>query len=171
MAENVTFKGQPFQLTGQLPKEGGLAPDSELVDSELKAVKLSNFKGKPFLLLSFPSLDTPVCSKEAERFNRDLSKHSSWLKIVGISMDLPFAQSRWCGVEGVTNIQFLSDYRTHEFGEKYGIYIKELGLLARAVFLIDSEMKISYIELVKEIASEPNYNEIREKIEHLKEQF
>ena len=167
MAETVTLKGQTFTLKGTLVKEGQTAPDCELVGADLKSVKLSSFKGKALLLISLPSLDTDVCSRETHRFNKELDQYKDSLAAVCVSMDLPFAQSRWCGIEGVKNVITLSDYKNHEFGEKYGVLIPELGLLARAVFLIDASMKLQMVHLVKEIAQEPNYDLILGRINQL----
>jgi thioredoxin-dependent peroxiredoxin len=167
MTETITLKGQKFTLKGSLVKEGQIAPDCELIGSDLKSVKLSSFRGKVLILLSLPSLDTSVCSKEAHRFNQEMDKFKDWLNVICVSMDLPFAQSRWCAAEGVKNIVTLSDYKTGEFGEKYGVLIEELGLLARVVFLIDPNMKIVKCHLVKEVSQEPNYPQILEQINQL----
>jgi thioredoxin-dependent peroxiredoxin len=167
MGETVTLKGQKLTLKGSLVKEGQTAPDCELVRADLTSVKLSSFKGKFLVLMSVPSLDTSVCSKEAHRFNQEMDKFKEWLNVICVSMDLPFAQSRWCGAEGVKNIVTLSDYKTREFGEKYGVLIEEIGLLARAVFLIDPQMKIVARHLVKEVSQEPNYQQIFEQINQL----
>jgi thioredoxin-dependent peroxiredoxin len=165
MTETVTLKGKSFALKGAFIKEGQIAPDCELVGADLKVVKLSTFMGKPLVLMSLPSLDTPVCSKEARRFHEELEKFRDLLYIVCVSMDLPFAQSRWCAAEGIKNLTTLSDYKNHEFGEKYGVLIPELGLLARAVFLIDASMKVQSVYLVKEISQEPNYPVVLEQIQ------
>jgi thioredoxin-dependent peroxiredoxin len=167
MAETVTLKGQAFTLKGNLVKEGQEAPQCELVGGNLSSVKLSSFKGKALLLISVPSLDTDVCSRETHRFNQEIDKFKDQLSAVCVSMDLPFAQSRWCQLEGIKNVTVLSDYKNHEFGEKYGVLIPELGLLARCVFLIDPNMKIQMVHLVKEVTQEPNYEIILEKINQL----
>lgn len=167
MAETVTLKGQKLTLKGALVKEGQSAPDCELTAVDLKSVKLSSFKGKTLVLLSVPSLDTPTCSTETRRFNLEMEKFKDWLTVVCVSLDLPFAQSRWCAAEGVKNVITLSDYKKHEFGEKYGVYIPDIGLLARAVFLLDSQMKITFTHLVKEISQEPNYEQILEQVKKM----
>ncbi len=167
MAETITLKGQLFTLKGPLIKEGQTAPDCQLVGANLASVKLSSYKGKPILLMSVPSLDTDVCSKETHRFNKEVDRFKDALNTVCVSMDLPFAQSRWCTIEGVKNVTTLSDYKNHEFGEKYGVLIPDLGLLARAVFLIDAQMKVHLVELVKEVTQEPNYDHILEGINNL----
>ncbi len=160
MPESVTLKGKTFALQGKELKVEGVAPDCELVGADLNGVKLSTFKGKWILLLSVPSLDTPVCSKEAHQFNKEVAQFKDLLNVVCVSMDLPFAQSRWCGAEGVKNLTTLSDYRKREFGENYGVLIPELGLLARAVFLLDPNMVVKKRYLVKEITEEPDYQTI-----------
>lgn len=167
MAGSVTLKGQTLHLKGDFLKVGAAAPDCELIGADLKSVKLSSFKGKHTILLSIPSLDTPVCSSEAHKFNLALDKYGERLNIVCVSMDLPFAQSRWCAADGAKNIKFLSDYKTHEFGEKYGVFIEDLGLLARAVFILDPSMKVLQAHLVKEVSDEPDYNLINEQIQQL----
>lgn len=167
MTETVTLKGQTFALKGPLIQEGQIAPNCELVGANLTSVKLESFKGKPLLLMSVPSLDTDVCSRETHRFNKEVDRFKDALNTVCVSMDLPFAQSRWCTIEGIKNVTTLSDYKNREFGEKYGVLIPELGLLARAVFLIDSQMKVLRVELVKEVTQEPNYNHILEGINKL----
>lgn len=167
MAETVTLRGQSFTLKGTLIKEGQTAPDCELVGADLKSVKLAAYKGKALLLMSVPSLDTDVCSRETHRFNQEMDQFKNSLSAICVSMDLPFAQARWCGLEGIKNVTALSDYKNHEFGEKYGVLIPELGLLARAVFLIDAEMKVQMVHLVKEVTQEPNYAQILERINQL----
>ncbi len=154
----VTFKGNPLTLIGKEVKVGQKAPDAELVANDLSVVKLSSLaRGKVCLITSVPSLDTPVCDVETRRFNKEASELGEDVIVLTASMDLPFAQSRWCGAAGVKNVQTLSDYRTAAFGEAYGVLIKDLHLLARAVFVLDKQGVIRYIELVKEVASEPNY--------------
>lgn len=167
MERSVTLKGKTFSLQGKEIKEGEIAPDCELVGADLKVVKLSVYKGKYLLLMSVPSLDTPVCSKEARRFNLEIGQFPEQLQAVCISMDLPFAQSRWCAAEGVKNLVTLSDYRNREFAEKYGVFIPELGLLARAIFILDPSMVVKAKYLVKEISQEPNYSEILQNLQQL----
>lgn len=154
----VTFQGMPLTLTGNEVKVGDKIPAITLVDNDMKELSLASFKGKPFLLLSVPSLDTAVCSKESARFNKEISGED--IVAVVVSMDLPFAQKRWCGQERATSIKTLSDYRAAEFGNKMGVLIKELHLLARAAFVVDGTGTIRYFHLVKEITQEPPYEEI-----------
>jgi len=153
----VTMKGNPITLVGNEVKVGQKAPDFELVANDLALVKLSSFGGKVCIITSVPSLDTPVCDMETRRFNEEAGRLGDDLAILTISTDLPFAQKRWCGAAGVKNVLTLSDHREAAFGKSYGVLIKDLRLLARAVFVVDKQGVIRYVELVKEIASEPNY--------------
>jgi thioredoxin-dependent peroxiredoxin len=156
----VTIHGNPLTLIGDELKVGMPAPESELLDNDLKPVKLSSFRGKVVVITSVPSLDTPVCDIETRRFNDESSRFGPDVQVVVISMDLPFAQKRWCGAAGVQNLKTLSDHRQAEFGQAYGVLIKELRLLARAVFIIDPAGTIQYVQLIKEVSSEPDYEEV-----------
>ena len=154
----ITFKGGPLTLVGTEVKVGQKAPDAELVANDLSVVRLSALcAGKVALITAVPSLDTPVCDMETRRFNEEAGKLGKNVAVLTVSMDLPFAQKRWCGAAGVKNVQTLSDYRAAAFGNTYGVLIKELHLLARAIFVVDKQGIIRYVELVKEVASEPNY--------------
>ena len=153
----VTLKGNPLTLVGNEVKVGQKAPDADLVTNDLSTVQLSSFGGKVRIITSVPSLDTPVCDIETRRFNEEAGRLGDGLVVLTVSMDLPFAQKRWCGAAGVNNVRTLSDYREAAFGKSYGVLIKELRLLARAVFVVDSNGVIRYQELVKEVATEPNY--------------
>ena len=154
----ITMKGNPLTLTGNEIKVGDNAPDVTLVANDLSEVKLSSFKGKKVILSVVPSLDTPICDLQTKRFNQEASKLSD-VVVLTISKDLPFAQKRWCGAVGASAVKTLSDFRGN-FGESYGVLIKGLGLLARAVFVVNEAGKVSYVQLVKEVASEPNYEEV-----------
>jgi len=154
----ITMKGNPLTLTGQEVKVGEQAPDATLVANDLSEVKLSSFKGKKVIISVVPSLDTPVCDLQSRRFNQEASKLSD-IVVLTVSKDLPFAQKRWCTASGASAVQTLSDFRGN-FGETYGVLIKGLGLLARCIFILDEKGKVSYIQLVKELASEPNYDEV-----------
>jgi thiol peroxidase len=154
----VTIHGNPLTLVGNPVKEGDTAPDFTVLDNELKPVNLSAYKGKVCVISSVPSLDTPVCDMETRRFNTEADKLSDDVVILTVSMDLPFAQKRWCGAAGVTKVKTLSDHRDASFGGAYGVLIKELRLLARAVFVLDRQGTVRYMELVKEVATEPNYD-------------
>ncbi len=154
----VTMKGNPVTLVGNEVKVGQKAPDVELVANDLSTVKLSSLsRGKVCIITSVPSLDTAVCDLETRRFNVEAGNLGDDVAVLTVSMDLPFAQQRWCGAADVKNVQTLSDHRDAAFGEKYGVLIKDLRLLARTVFVVDKQGVVRYVEFVKEIASEPNY--------------
>jgi thiol peroxidase len=154
----VTMKGNPITLIGSELQVGDKASDFVAIDNDLNPVSFDSFRGKVCILSSVPSLDTPVCDMETRRFNDEAGRLGDNVEILTISMDLPFAQKRWCGAAGVDRVQALSDHRDAAFGQAYGVLIKGLRLLARAVFVVDKEGTIQYIELVKEIASEPDYD-------------
>ncbi len=153
----VTMQGKPLTLLGDEVKVGDRAPDFEVIDNDLAPVKISSFRGKICIIASVPSLDTPVCEIETKKFNEEAAGLGPDVALLTISMDLPFAQKRWCGAAGVTNVQTLSDHRDASFGTSYGVLIKELRLLARAVFVVDRDGVVRYVEVVKEITSEPDY--------------
>jgi thioredoxin-dependent peroxiredoxin len=161
----ITIHGNPLTLVGEELKVGMPAPDSELLDNDLKPVKLSSFRGKVVIITSVPSLDTPVCDIETRRFNDEAAMLGPEVRIVTISMDLPFAQKRWCGAAGVDKLKTLSDHRQAAFGQAYGLLIKELRLLARAVLIVDGAGTVQYVQLVKEVASEPNYEEVMQALQ------
>jgi len=154
----ITMKGNPLTLAGHALSIGNKAPDFEVTGNDMKPVKFSSFSGKVCIISSVPSLDTPVCDMETRRFNREAAGLGPDVVILTISMDLPFAQKRWCGAAGVDRVITLSDHRTAAFGTAYGVLIKELRLLARAVFVADKKGLIRYIQIVKEIAEEPDYS-------------
>jgi thiol peroxidase len=160
--EAVTMKGNPLTLVNNLPPVGQPAPDFEVVGNDLSPVKRSSYLGKVCVISSVPSLDTPVCDMQTRRFNQEAENLGSDISILTISMDLPFAQKRWCGAAGVERVVTLSDHRQAEFGTGYGVLIKELRLLARAVFIVDRDGMVRYVQLVKEIAEEPDYNAVLE---------
>lgn len=160
----ITMKGGPLTLLGPELKVGDTAPDVEVLDNDLQAVKLSAFRGKVCVLSSVPSLDTPVCDMETRRFNEEAAKLGEKVQIVTISMDLPFAQKRWCGSAGVDKVVTLSDHRDAAFGLAYGVLIKELRLLSRVVFVVDGAGTIQYIQTVKEVTQEPDYEAILEAV-------
>ena len=153
----ITMKGNPLTLIGRLPEVGQSAPDFEVLDNNLTPVKLSSFKGKICIIASVPSLDTPICDIETRRFNTEAANLSADVVILTISMDLPFAQKRWCGAAGIDKVITLSDHRNAEFGAAFGTIIKELRLLARAVFVVDKNGIVKLVQLVKEVAQEPDY--------------
>ena len=154
----VTFGGNPMTLVGNELKIGDDAPDVEVVGNDLQSVKLSTFKGKVAIVAAVASLDTGTCDVETRRFNQEIGKLGDNVVGLTISMDLPFAQARWCGAAGVETVKTFSDHMTAEFGEKWGVLMKELRLLARAVFVVDREGDIRYIELLSEVGDEPNYD-------------
>lgn len=153
----VTFKGKPLTLLGEELKAGDKAPDFTVTDNDFHAFSFADCRGKICLISSVHSLDSSVCDRETRRFNEEASKIPQ-VMILTISMDLPFAQKRWCGAAGITSLKTLSDYREASFGLNYGVLIKENGLLARAVFLVDKKGIITYTQLVSEIATEPDYD-------------
>ncbi len=156
----ITMKGNPLTLIGNEVKVGDNAPDFIALDNNLAPIRLSSFKGKSCVLASVPSLDTPVCDMETRKFNEEAGRLGVDVVFLTISMDLPFAQRRWCGASGVTKVQTLSDHRDASFGTSYGVLIKELRLLARAVFVVDQEGIIQHAQLVKEVSKEPDYGAV-----------
>lgn len=154
--EVITFKGNPFTLLGPELKVGDKAPDFTVIGEGLKPVKLSDFKGQTIVISSVPSLDTPVCEIQTKKFNQEAAKLNA--KVLTISLDLPFAQKRFCDVHKIQNVVCLSDYKGQEFGKNWGLLIKELGLLTRAVFVVNPDGKIGYAQIVKEVTQEPDYN-------------
>ena len=163
----VTMKGNPITLMGTEIHVGDKAPDFVAIDNDLNPVSFDSFRGKVCIVSSVPSLDTPVCDMETRRFNDEAGRLGDDVEILTISMDLPFAQKRWCGAAGVDRVQTLSDHRDAAFGQAYGVLIKGLRLLARAVFVVDKEGTIRYMELVKEIASEPDYDSVLTAVKEL----
>jgi thiol peroxidase len=155
------FKGNPVTLGGPEIKPGQDAPDFVALDTGLQPVRLSASKGKVVVLSAVPSLDTPVCDTETRKFNEEAAKLGGNVEIWTISMDLPFAQKRWCGAAGVTNVKTLSDFRERSFAQGYGVLVKDgplAGLAARAVFVVGKDGKIKHAEYVKEITTEPSYD-------------
>ncbi|MBA4357274.1 MAG: thiol peroxidase, partial [Desulfovibrio sp.] len=153
----VTMRGNPLTLLGPEIKVGDKAPDFSLVTNDMQPVSLADYHGMALALVSVPSLDTPVCAVETRRFNAEAAKLGEGVRILTVSMDLPFAQKRWCGAMGIDKVETLSDHREASFGLNYGVLIKELRLLARAVFVVDRAGLLTYVELVREIADEPYY--------------
>lgn len=153
----VTLKGNPVTLVGDEVRVGQKASDFKVLAYDLTEKTLGDFKGKIKLIASVPSLDTPICDLQIKRFNDEASNISKDVVIIFISMDLPFAQKRFCDEFNINKIKTLSDHREADFGIKYGVLIKELRLLARAIFLIDKDDTIRYVEYVKELGTPPNY--------------
>jgi len=153
----ITFKGNPMTLVGPELKVGDAAPDFTVVDGALSAVNLASYQGKVKIISAVPSLDTPVCDTETRRFNQEAAGLPGDVAVLTISLDLPFAQKRWCGAAGIDKVITLSDYRDRSFGLAYGALIDELKLLARAIFVIDRGNVIRYIQFVPEVTQEPDY--------------
>jgi len=156
----VTVRGNPLTLLGPEVKVGDPAPDFRVLDGALKVATLDTFRGKLKIISSVPSLDTPVCDAETHRFNEEAGKLPENVVVLTVSMDLPFAQSRWCAATGVDKVKTFSDFRDRSFGEAYGVLIKETGLLARAVFIVDEQDFVRYVELLPELTKEPDYARI-----------
>ncbi len=153
----VKFKGGPLTLVGPEIGVGVKAPEFQAVAQDLSTATLSQFTGSPVLISVVPSVDTPVCDAEIRRFNQEAAKLPN-VHILTISMDLPFAQKRWCGAAGIDRVQVISDHKDASFGRAYGTLIKELRLLSRAIFVIDGAGTVRYVEYVPEITSHPNYD-------------
>ena len=156
----VTFKGKPMTLAGNAVAAGQQSPDFKLHTFEkgaLLTVTPADLKGKPTFISVVPSLDTPVCQTQTKKFNEQLSSLGDKVNAITVSLDLPFAMNRFCGAEHITNMRPLSDYQDRSFGKNYGMLIEELKILARGVFVLDKNGKVTYAEQVKEVAEEPNY--------------
>jgi thiol peroxidase len=154
----ITFKGGPLTLIGPEIKVGDTAPNFKVLNSSLQEITLDNFKGKTLIISVAPSLDTPVCSLQTQRFNKEIPQLPAGVEVITISADLPFAQARFCGAEGVKMLT-LSDHRDMAFGDAYGTHIKELRLDTRSVFVVGKDGKIKHVEIVKEVTEHPNYDE------------
>lgn len=163
----VTMGGKPVTLLGRELKVGDTAPEFTAVGIDLKPVTLGQFKGKPVIVSAVPSLDTETCNIETRRFNAEAANLGPDVVVLTVSMDLPFAQKRWCGAAGIDRVITVSDHRTAEFGEAYGVLIKDMRLLARAVFVVDRTGVIRYIQYVKEVGHEPDYKPILEAVKAL----
>lgn len=153
----ITFKGNPMTLLGPQLQVGDTAPDFSVVDTSLTPVTLASSNGKIRIISAVPSLDTPVCDTETRRFNQEAATLPENVVVLTVSLDLPFAQKRWCGAAGIDRVTTLSDYRDRSFGQNYGVLIKELLLLARCIFVVDSQDTIRYIQQVPEVTNEPDY--------------
>lgn len=161
MAE-ITFKGTPFHTVGELPAVGEAAPDFKLADDDLNDKTLGDYAGRKVALSIVPSLDTSVCAASARRFNEEASALGD-IAVLNVSMDLPFAQKRFCEVEGIERVEPLSAFRSPAFGQAYGVTIQDgplAGLLSRAVVVVDAEGIVAYTEQVPEIAQEPDYERV-----------
>ncbi len=154
----TTMAGNSVTLVGPDLKVGDKAPDFTVLDNDLNPKTLSDFSGKKKLISVVPSLDTGVCDAQTRRFNEAASSFGENIVVLTISMDLPFAQARWCGAAGVDRVVTLSDHRDADFGQRYGLLIKELRLLNRSIFIVDESDVIRYIEIVEENTNHPDYN-------------
>jgi len=153
----VKFKGNPATLVGPELKVGSAAPDFQVVDNGLQPVTLATDAGKVRLITVVPSIDTPVCDTMTRTFNQQAAELPDSVVVYTVSVDLPFAQKRWCGNAGIDKVQTLSDYQERSFGINYGLLLQGLKLLARAVIVIDQNDKVAYFELVPEVTEEPDY--------------
>jgi len=158
----ITFKGNPVTLVGPELKVGDSAPDFSVVDTSLTAVNLGTYAGKVKIISAVPSLDTPVCDVETRRFNQEAAGLPGEAVLLTVSVDLPFAQKRWCGAAGIDRVITLSDYRDRSFGTSYGVLVDELKLLSRSIFVLDRNNTIRYIQHVPEITQEPDYAAVLE---------
>lgn len=156
----VTFKGKPVTLLGPEIRVGDKAPDFTVVDTSLSPVTLGDFRGKVKVISAVPSLDTPVCDVETRRFNREAASLGGNVAVLTVSLDLPFAQKRWCGAAGVDRVKVLSDYQDRSFASAYGVLIRELSLLSRSIFVVDGKDIVRYVQHVPEIAQEPDYGAV-----------
>ncbi len=156
----VTFQGNTLHLEGNLPDINSKIKDFKLLANNLSTKTQDDYKGKVLVIVAVPSLDTGVCDMEVRKFNEKATLLSDDVKIVAVSLDLPFAQSRWCGAANIKNVETLSDHYSAEFGKNYGILIKELRLLARSIFVYDKNGMLTYSELVPEVTNEPNYEAV-----------
>lgn len=154
----ITFKGNGMTLVGDEVAVGQDAPNCTLTGAGMADVELSSFKGSVVILSVVPSLDTPVCDIQTKRLNQDVASLGDGVKLVTVSLDLPFAQARWCGASDASHVVVLSDYKARQFGEAWGLLIKELGLLTRAVYVVDGQGTVQYAQVVAEVTTEPDYD-------------
>jgi len=154
----VTFKGNPMTLVGPDPQVGAEAPDFNVIDATLSPVTRATDAGKVRLIIAVPSLDTPVCSLETKKFSDRIKELPNGVVTYVISADLPFAQKRFCGTEGIDNVRTLSDHRDLSFARHYGVLIQDLKLLARSVFVLDAGSRLTYKQVVSEVTNEPDYD-------------
>lgn len=165
--QKITSGGNPVTLKGNAIKVGDKAPNFTAIDGSLKAVSLSDLKGKVKLFSVFPSIDTGVCSMQTRKFNVEAAKFGDKVQFIALSADLPFALKRFCGSEGIDNMLPLSDHKDLDFGNNYGFHIDELRLLARGVVIVDSNDVVQYVEIVTEVGHEPNYDAAIKKLKEI----
>jgi thiol peroxidase len=156
----VTFKGKPLTLVGELPEVGRPVPDVTVLGNDLEPIAMASLRGKSLIVATVPSLDTEVCDTETRRFNEEAGKLGGGVRVLTVSMDLPFAQKRWCGAAGIDHVTTASDHRDAALGRGWGVLIKELRLLARAVFVVDSDGVLRYRQVVQEMTEEPDYEPV-----------
>lgn len=156
----VTVGGKPVTLVGRELREGDVAPNVTVLGNDMEEVQLSSYRGKVCVISSVGSLDTPTCDVETRRFNAEAGKLGDDVMILTVSMDLPFAQKRWCGAAGIDKVITFSDHRDAAFGNSYGVLVKESRLLARTIFVVDREGIVRYVQLVRELADEPDYDAV-----------
>lgn len=154
----VTFKGNPLTLVGDEVKVGSKAPDFSVLSGDLEEVTLASSAGKTRLISVVASLDTPVCDEQSRRFNKEASDLPDNVEVLTISVDLPFGQNRWCGIANADKLTALSDHRDTDFGIKWGVLLKELRLLTRAVFVVDASDTVTYAQVVPEVTDHPDYD-------------
>lgn len=154
----ITFMGNPMTLQGNPVKAGDKAPDFVLRANDLSLRTLADYKGKTLVISVVPSLDTGLCDLQTRRFNSEAASLGEHVRVLTVSCDLPFAQARWCGAAGATQLETLSDYYDLSFGLAYGVAIKELRLLTRSIFVLDKNGMVTYVEIVPEVASEVNFD-------------
>ncbi|MFD1927135.1 thiol peroxidase [Sporosarcina siberiensis] len=163
----VTFHNDPVTLLGTQVTVGDTAPDFSVLANDLSEVKLSDSKGKVRLISVVPSIDTGVCSAQTRKFNEEAAALGDDVQILTVSVDLPFAQARWCAAEGIDAVQTVSDHRDLSFGEAFGTIIQELRLLTRSVFVIDKDDKVTYVEYVSEVTDHPDYDKALSAVKEL----
>lgn len=167
MSEKIQMNGLPVSLSGNTIQIGQKAPDFKLIGNSLELIQKQDFDGKIVVISCVPSIDTPVCDVETRRFNVLASKLSDNVRVLTVSKDLPFAQARWCAANGIKNVITASDYRDFGFARDYGVLLEDLGLLTRALFIIDAQGIVRYIQFVKEVSHEPDYDEVLIEIQKL----
>jgi len=154
---SVTFKHNPVTLEGKEIKVGDKAPNFSVLANDMSEVTLNSSKGKVRLFSVIPSIDTGVCDSQTRKFNEEVSKLEN-VEVITVSVDLPFAQRRWCAASGLDNVITVSDHRDLSFGKAYGVVMKELRLLARAIFVVDASDTVTYVEYISEGSNHPNYD-------------
>ncbi|MCP5470371.1 MAG: thiol peroxidase [Chlamydiales bacterium] len=171
MSRQITIQGKLHPLIGKELALGKKVPDCKVVDEEMQELHLSSLFGKVTLVLTVPSIDTSVCQEEAKRFNAEVALWGPSVRTLVVSEDLPFAQKRWCGAEGAKNLKMVSDFRFKEFGDKWGVRIQDVGLLARAVFLLNADGVLHYMQIVEELSNVPDFQRAIDEVDALLSSF